>query len=72
MLTEHFDVDFSEVDWEPRYNIAPTQMVPVVRRGGNIQKARGVHDAMGTDPVMGHGPERRREDDQRPIRDSCD
>jgi putative SOS response-associated peptidase YedK len=32
VLGEHFGADFSEMDWEPRYNIAPTQAVPVVRR----------------------------------------
>jgi putative SOS response-associated peptidase YedK len=32
ILAEHFGADFSEMDWEPRFNIAPTQPVPVVRR----------------------------------------
>jgi putative SOS response-associated peptidase YedK len=32
ILAEHMDTDFDELDWEPRYNIAPTQPVPVVRR----------------------------------------
>ncbi|MBZ5722743.1 MAG: SOS response-associated peptidase [Acidobacteriia bacterium] len=31
-LAEHFGADFADLDWEPRYNIAPTQPVPVVRR----------------------------------------
>lgn len=32
VLAEHFGVGFTDVDWEPRYNIAPTQPVPVLRR----------------------------------------
>jgi putative SOS response-associated peptidase YedK len=32
ILSQYFGADFSDLDWEPRYNIAPTQMVPVVRR----------------------------------------
>ena len=32
VLAEHFDADFSDVAWEPRYNIAPTQPVPVLRQ----------------------------------------
>jgi putative SOS response-associated peptidase YedK len=31
LLAEHFDVEPDD-DWEPRYNIAPTQNVPVIRR----------------------------------------
>lgn len=32
ILEEHFGADPSEVEWEPRYNIAPTQPVPVIRQ----------------------------------------
>ena len=32
ILTQHFGADFAGMDREPRYNIAPTQSVPVVRR----------------------------------------
>jgi putative SOS response-associated peptidase YedK len=32
ILAEFFPADYAEVDWEPRYNIAPTQQVPVVRQ----------------------------------------
>jgi putative SOS response-associated peptidase YedK len=31
-LAKHFGVDPDEMDWEPRYNIAPTQQIPVVRQ----------------------------------------
>jgi putative SOS response-associated peptidase YedK len=32
ILAEQFDTDFDDLDWEPRFNIAPTQPVPVIRR----------------------------------------
>jgi putative SOS response-associated peptidase YedK len=31
-LEQHFATDPWEGDWEPRYNIAPTQPVPVIRQ----------------------------------------
>ena len=42
ILAEYFDADFADMDWEPRYNIAPTQSVPVVRRGRPPVRAPGV------------------------------
>src|SRR5579864_3335927 len=35
VLAEHFETEFDDLDWEPRYNIAPTQLVPVIRRGAS-------------------------------------
>jgi putative SOS response-associated peptidase YedK len=32
ILDEHFAADSDEVVWAPRYNIAPTQFVPVIRQ----------------------------------------
>jgi putative SOS response-associated peptidase YedK len=32
IIEEHFDVISGEEEWEPRYNIAPTQPVPVIRQ----------------------------------------
>jgi len=32
VVTEHFDAISEEPDWEPRYNIAPTQLVPVIQQ----------------------------------------
>src|SRR5436305_6616348 len=32
ILEEHFDSISSAEDWSPRYNIAPTQSVPVIRQ----------------------------------------
>src|SRR5580692_1654805 len=31
IIEEHFDTD-SDDDWTPRYNIAPTQPVPIIRQ----------------------------------------
>jgi len=31
-IEEHFDADSGEEDWGPRYNIAPTQPIPVIRQ----------------------------------------
>ena len=30
LLAEYFDTDFDSLDWQPHYNIAPTQPVPVL------------------------------------------
>jgi len=35
IIEEQFDCDPWEDDWEPRYNIAPTQPVPVIRQHPN-------------------------------------
>ena len=32
ILEEHFDSVAGTEDWNPRYNIAPTQLVPIVRQ----------------------------------------
>lgn len=32
IIGEHFDTADSQDDWSPRYNIAPTQSVPVIRQ----------------------------------------
>ena len=32
IVEEHFDTVSDEPDWTPRYNIAPTQLVPVIRQ----------------------------------------
>jgi putative SOS response-associated peptidase YedK len=34
LLAEYFDAEYSDLDWEPRYNIAPTQPVATVRQIG--------------------------------------
>jgi putative SOS response-associated peptidase YedK len=35
VLAEHFDTDFDDLEWEPRFNVAPTQPVPVLRLGNS-------------------------------------
>jgi putative SOS response-associated peptidase YedK len=32
VIEEHFDAVSGEEDWSPRYNIAPTQPVPIIRQ----------------------------------------
>jgi putative SOS response-associated peptidase YedK len=32
IIEEHFDSVSGEEDWNPRFNIAPTQRVPVIRQ----------------------------------------
>src|ERR1035441_1026756 len=32
LVEEHFDAAWGESEWNPRYNIAPTQPVPVIRQ----------------------------------------
>jgi putative SOS response-associated peptidase YedK len=32
IIEEHFDTVSGEEDWSPRFNIAPTQSVPVIRQ----------------------------------------
>jgi putative SOS response-associated peptidase YedK len=31
IIEEHFDTSSGDEDWSPRYNIAPTQPIPVIR-----------------------------------------
>lgn len=59
MLAEHFGADFDDLDWEPRYNIAPTQAVPVIRRdyrGPTLQASLlrwGLIPSWATEPTIG-------------------
>jgi len=32
IIEEHFDSPSGEEDWSPRYNVAPTQPVPIIRQ----------------------------------------
>ena len=38
MLAEHFDATPFDDDWEPRYNIAPSQAVPVIRQTNSTRE----------------------------------
>jgi putative SOS response-associated peptidase YedK len=57
VIAEHFDAVPFEDDWEPRYNIAPTQPVPVVRQTPNFRELAlmrwGLIPSWATDPSIG-------------------
>jgi len=38
IIAEHFDATPFDDDWEPRYNIAPSQPVPVIRQNAGSRK----------------------------------
>jgi putative SOS response-associated peptidase YedK len=58
-LAEHFGADVEDLAWEPRYNIAPTQPVPVIRRNGRGTSLRaslmrwGLIPSWAKDPTIG-------------------
>jgi len=62
LVEEYFDVSSDTDDWHPRFNIAPTQPVPVVRQHPK-ESRRDLSDAVGTGSIMGEGHVRRGEDD---------
>jgi len=43
IIEEHFDCDSWDYDWNPRFNIAPTQPVPVIRQLGKGAVDRDQH-----------------------------
>ena len=53
LVEEYFDTVSDEPEWAPRYNIAPTQPVPVIRQNPTEPSAGDVFDAMGPDSVLG-------------------
>jgi putative SOS response-associated peptidase YedK len=59
ILAEQFDTNFDDLDWEPRYNIAPTQPVPVIRRVEPSQERQasmmrwGLIPSWAADPTIG-------------------
>jgi putative SOS response-associated peptidase YedK len=52
LIEEYFASVSGEDDWTPRYNIAPTQSVPVIRQNSK-EPRRELSAQMGPDPVMG-------------------
>jgi putative SOS response-associated peptidase YedK len=54
-IEEHFDSVSGEEDCGPRYNIAPTQPVPVIRQNPKEPHSGIVSGPLGTDSVMGEG-----------------
>jgi len=57
LIEEYFDCPSDEQEWAPRYNIAPTQPVPVIRQHPKepIRKLSlmkwGTHSKLGERPV---------------------
>jgi putative SOS response-associated peptidase YedK len=64
ILAETFDVD-NDVEWSPRYNVAPGQNVPVVRQDSARPQRSMSLASLGTDSVLGEGYEGRIQNDQR-------
>ena len=53
-LAERFDVEPDD-DWEPRYNVAPTQNVPVIRQDPEQPKRFGSRMRWGLIPFWAKG-----------------
>ncbi len=58
IVTEYFDVPEDDEDWTPRYNIAPTQPVPVIRKTPNQLREMvflrwGLIPSWATEPSIG-------------------
>ena len=59
IIEEHFDSTSGEEDWIPRYNIAPTQPVPIIRQHPkervkefSLISLRAVQDSLIVDDVQ--------------------
>jgi len=62
VVEEYFDTVSDEPNWNPRYNIAPTQPIP--NHPAEPEGTPGIiFDALGFDPVMGKRPVSCRPDD---------
>jgi putative SOS response-associated peptidase YedK len=53
MVEEYFEAVSDEPDWAPRYNIAPTQPVPVIRQHPKDACSAIVSGPLGLDTFMG-------------------
>jgi len=57
IIAEHFDATPFDDDWEPRYNIAPTQPIPVIRQSNSTRELSllrwGLIPSWATDPSIG-------------------
>ena len=67
IVEEYFASASEEQEWEPRYNIAPTQCVPIIRQNPEGIPPGIVASPLGTRSVVGEGFFCRSQDDQRKI-----
>jgi putative SOS response-associated peptidase YedK len=63
LIAEYFDTDH-EVDWEPRYNIAPSQPVGIIRQDPSRPERHFSLARWGPDSVLGQRRQYRIQDDQ--------
>jgi len=63
IVEEHFGSVSREEDWSPRYNIAPTQPIPVIRQNPKGPTRELSLIRWGTNSVMGKRLVCRRQDD---------
>ena len=63
LVEEYFDSVSEERDWNPRYNIAPTQPVPVIRQNPKEPVRELSLMKLGTHSIMGERPVRHCQDD---------
>ena len=55
VIDEYFSIDPTGADWNPRFNIAPTQNIAIVRAGFDPADSHSVARALGIDPVVDEG-----------------
>jgi putative SOS response-associated peptidase YedK len=63
LIEQYFGSAPWDDDWNPRYNIAPTQPVPVIRQNPKEPVREFLAHALGFDTVMGKRCFRRGEND---------
>jgi len=63
IIEEHFDTISGDEDWTPRYNVAPTQPVPIIRQHPKEPRREAISSPLGSHPFMGEGRVWRRRND---------
>ena len=66
-LTVERETDFKRENFKPRYNVAPTQDIPILRQPDGEPEMAIARWGLG--PALGQGREERLQDDQCPGRD---